>query len=146
VTEDGLTDADHQALSRLVVESLWRVDHDQGGTVHELFTDDGEIWYEGELFCSGRDAIKAWGLQRLESIRHLAANIRFEADGADRAVGGAVEIVFFDNTPERELGTTLPLTVGEWSFRCVKTADGWRFASIDARRLFDRRDAPPDLF
>jgi hypothetical protein len=148
VTE--LSDLDHVALSRIVVESVWRVDHGLGHTVYELFTEDGEIWYEGKLFCAGHDAIREWGNQRLDpkTIRHTAVNFRFEADGPDpdRAKGTGVEVVYY--AAEKQLGpeATLPLMIGEWDFRCVRSEQRWRFAYINYHVMFDRRENPGALF
>jgi hypothetical protein len=148
MTGDGLTVEDQQEMHNLVIETLWRVDHGQGEACHELWVDDGEIWYEGKRFCKGREELKEWGRQRLppESVRHLATNLRFEADGTDAATGTGVEIVFY--APERRNGpeATLPSLVGEWSFRFARTAEGWRFSYINFDRLFDRREQPDDLF
>jgi SnoaL-like domain len=146
-TLNGLSDLEHVALSRLVVETLWRIDHGHGSTVHELFTEDGEIRFHGELVCAGRAGIEAWGDQRMDpdTIRHTAVNLRFEADGPDAAKGSGVEVVY--HAPERRFGpeATLPLMVGEWTMRCVRTEAGWRLRSIDFRRMFDRRSDPAEL-
>jgi hypothetical protein len=143
-----VSDADHVTLSRLVEECLWRVDHGLGNTVHELFTDDGEIWFEGKLFCRGHEALRAWGDRRLdpETVRHTAVNLRFESDGPDGATGGGVEVVYFAS--ERRFGpeATLPLMVGEWDFRFVRTDAGWRYRRVDFHVMFDRRENPRELF
>lgn len=145
---NGLSDLDHVALTRIVVETVWRVDHGLGHTMYEIFTEDGEIWYEGKLFCAGRDAIREWGHRRLdpETVRHVATNVRFVADGPNRANGTGVEIVY--HAAEKRLGpeATLPLMLGEWTFRCVRTDAGWRFSYINYHVMFDRREQPPELF
>jgi hypothetical protein len=143
----GLTALDHLTLQRLVFESLWRVDHGQGDTVYELWADDGEIWYDGKLFCSGIDAIKEWGQHRLppDSIRHVAGNLRFDADGPDAAVGTGVEFVFHAESQREGPEATLPLMVGDWEFRFARTAAGWRFQRINFQRRFDRRVNPGEL-
>lgn len=143
-----VSDLDHVALSRLVEECLWRVDHGLGNTVHELYTDDGEIWFEGKLFCAGREALRAWGDQRLdpETIRHTAVNLRFESDGPEGAKGTGIEVVYF--ALERRDGpeATVPLTVGERDYRFVRTDAEWRFRYVDFHVMFDRREDPGELF
>jgi hypothetical protein len=146
---DGLTVSDLLDLERLVIESLWRVDHGKAETVYELYTEDGEMWYDGQLFCKGHEAIKEWGSHRYDprSIRHLAMNLRFDADGPDRAVGSGVEMSFHaEGDVYYGPAATLPQLVGEWDFEFVRTDAGWRFACIKYDKLFDRRESPPDLF
>jgi SnoaL-like domain len=143
-----VSDLDHVALSRLSTECVWRVDHGLGTTVYELFTEDGEIWYEGELFCAGHDALKEWGKQRLdpESIRHTGTNFRFLEDGPDGAKGTGVEIVYYAAENRNGPEAALPLMIGEWDFRCVRTEQGWRFSYINYHVMFDRRENPGALF
>jgi hypothetical protein len=145
---NGLSDLEHVALSRLVVENTWRIDHGLAGTVWELYTEDGELWYNGELFSSGAAEIREWANHRHphELGRHIANNLRFEADGPDAATGSGVEIIYF--APEKQFGpeATLPYMIGEWTFRFRKTPDGWRFSYINFQRMFDRREEPPALF
>jgi hypothetical protein len=145
---NGLSDLDHVALSRAHLEMLWRIDHGLGDAVYQMFTEDGEIWSEQKLFCKGHAAIKKWGDNRLdpETIRHTAVNYRFEADGPDAAKGTGVQIVY--HAPEQRYGpeATVPLLVGEWTCRAVRTSEGWRFTSIDFHRMFDRREQPGGFF
>ena len=142
-----LSDLDYIAISRVVTECVWRVDHGEGNTVYELYTDDGEIWFEGQQFSVGKAAIREWGNNRLDpsTIRHLVLNQRFVSDGPDRAVGTTVEVVFHS---EKHNGadTTLPLMVGEMDWRFVRTAAGWRISRCDFRRIFDRREVLEELF
>lgn len=93
VNAELVGDADHLSLSRLVVESAWRVDLGQADTLHELFTDDGEL--EVGRVYRGRDEIRDWGriieeTKPYPGIRHLTSNMRFvatdkDADGRDTA-------------------------------------------------------------
>ncbi|MFD0746038.1 nuclear transport factor 2 family protein [Phytohabitans flavus] len=147
-----VSDADHLALSRLVVESGWRVDAGQASTVHELFVDDG-ILDTGQP-AQGRDAIRAWGeeLDRnnpYPGIRHLASNMRFVAtatgtdpDGRDTAEGVTVLTVYLNDADGRPVST--PWVVGEDHDRFVRTETGWRFTHRTWTQLFSRDAAPPD--
>jgi hypothetical protein len=145
---NGLSALDHVALSRLLVENMWRVDHGQGDRVHELYTDDGEIRYEGKPFCKGHSAIKEWGRSRRDpdTVRHTVTNLRFEADGTDHVDGTGTVVVYLAG--EQRLGreATLPLLVGECQLRYVRTDRGWRFSWSDFHVMFDRREEPPHLF
>ncbi|GIH15155.1 nuclear transport factor 2 family protein [Rugosimonospora africana] len=139
-----VSDADHLSLSRLVVESTWRVDSGRAGTLHELFVDDGELRVEQTY--RGREAIRAWG-QALEranpypGIRHLASNLRFVAsavdgEGRDTAEGVTVLTVYVNDADGRP--TSTPWVVGEDHDRFVRTEAGWRFTHRSWIQLFTR--------
>lgn len=135
----GLSDADHLALGRLVTESVWRVDHGLGHTTHELFVDDAQVYFDGVLMMDGVDDLRAWGAERPQHIRHLAVNLRFVADGEDRAKGTGIEIPFVDRHHTGEgLPTSVPEAVSEWTWEFVRTPEGWRFKRIDVDKLFAR--------
>ena len=73
-----VSDVDHLQLSRLLIEFGWRVDNGKAQTIHELFTDDGELTI-GAVNAVGRDAIRAWGLaidNRQNGIHHVHAGNR----------------------------------------------------------------------
>jgi hypothetical protein len=140
---NGLSESDHQALHRLVIELAWRIDHHKGHTIHELFTEDAEMGELGAPFrmhVVGRAEIEAWGKERLDRAAHVYTNLRFEADGADRAVGNAFLTVYWDPTIDVGLGITTPRMVGEITYRCVRTEEGWRFASTVCEWYCTRSD------
>jgi hypothetical protein len=58
--EQLLSDADHVALSRLVAEISWRIDHGKADTVWELFVPDG-VLDTGGTPLAGHQAIREWG-------------------------------------------------------------------------------------
>lgn len=142
-----LTVCDQFALHDLVNEIVWRTDHGQAGTTWELWTEDGELWFDGAPFRRGHSELREWGMTRIapDRIRHVVLNLRLLAQGADAATGSGVEVVFY--APQRRNGpeTTLPLLVGEWDFRFARAAARWRFARIHFRRLFDRNENPAAL-
>jgi hypothetical protein len=139
-----VSDADHLSLSRLVVESAWRVDLGRADTVHELFVDDGEL--DVGQICRGREAIRGWGRAIEEAklypgIRHLASNMRFVAtatdtEGRDTAEGITVLTVFLNDADGR--ATSTPWVVGEDHDRFVRTDAGWRFTRRSWVQLFAR--------
>jgi hypothetical protein len=139
-----VSDADHLSLSRLVIESGWRVDAGQASTLHELFVDDGVL--DIGQPAQGREAIRAWG-QELErnnpypGIRHLGSNMRFvatgtDADGRDTAEGVTLLTVHLNDADGRPVST--PWGVGEDHDRFVRTDAGWRFTHRSWTQLFSR--------
>lgn len=127
--ETWLADADHAALARLVTEIVWRIDHGQADTVHELFVEDGEMVL-GPASLTGREQIATWGRERAGSpftSRHVCTNMRFVPDGTDGALGSTVVTVY--RYSGAGLGDTTAHGVGEYTDRFVRTADGWRFVS-----------------
>lgn len=135
-----VSDADHLQLTRLVTEISWRIDHDEAATVHELFAEDGTLEI-GESTLSGHDEIGDWGRRLAQEnpyagIRHVCTNMRFVADGEDRAVGTSILTAYLD---QGQAGAaTLPFVVGEDNDRFVRTEAGWRFASRSWVPLFER--------
>jgi len=60
--EQLVSESDHVQLSRLVNEHAWRADNGRADTIHELYTDDGELSL-GPSALRGREAILDWGRQ-----------------------------------------------------------------------------------
>ena len=133
-----VSDADHVALERLVIEAAWRVDQGRSGTLHELFTEDG-VLVLGNSVLSGHEAIRTWGRQLEEArtykcIRHVAGNMRFVVVEEGEAEGVTILTVFMDD----ENHNAVPWVVGEDHDRFVRTAQGWRFKSRRWTQLFAR--------
>jgi hypothetical protein len=141
---NGLSDLDHVALSRLLVEKMWRIDHGLADTIYELYTEDGEIRWDGKLLCKGHDALRQWGSDRGNpgTARHSATNLRFEADGPGRASGSSVFVAYFGAEEQQGPEATVPLLVEECDLQCVRQDSGWRFVSTSYRVLFERREEP----
>jgi hypothetical protein len=129
VTGSVLGPADEDEIRDLVIEFVWRVDHGQADTVHELFTDDGELTL-GPNAMRGRGAIVAWGARRAMEARqslHLVSNIRITASTPDQAQVNSYLVVYVEDPGGPSPDT--PLSVGEYRDEFVKTDVGWRFAS-----------------
>lgn len=135
-----VSDADHVSLSRLVMESAWRVDLGRAATLYELFVADRTYF--------GHEEIRAWG-QVIEDtnpypgIRHLTSNMRFaytgtgtDSAGRDTAEGTTVLTVFVNDETGRP--TAMPWGVGEDHDRFVRTEAGWRFTRRTWVQLFSR--------
>jgi hypothetical protein len=138
--EQLVGDADHLALARLVTEIAWRIDHGKADTVHELFVHEGEMDL-GQTSLKGREKIREWGRERVKATyttRHACMNMRFIADGDDRAEGTTLLIQYLDEGDGR--GTTLPRAIGEDRDRFMRTEQGWRFVSRSFEQFFVRHD------
>jgi hypothetical protein len=131
ISKQLVSESDYLQLSRLVIEHIWRNDNGHADTLHELYTDEGELMLP-QTPLRGRQAIYEWGRQIVAntpwySIRHVCTNMRFVAVGPDEAEGTTTLTVFM--TTEPGVGTTLPWSVGEDYDRFVRTKDGWKLAS-----------------
>jgi SnoaL-like domain len=94
--EQLVSDPDHVALSRLVEEISWRIDHGRADSVWELFVPDGVLATSGAPLV-GHDAIRAWGKARAASAartRHIVSGMRFTDAGDGRATGSTLLTVF----------------------------------------------------
>jgi hypothetical protein len=131
-----VSDADHVALSRLVVEISWRIDHGQADTVWELFMPDGVLATSGTPLV-GHDAIREWGRARVGSTvlsRHVISSMRFVDRGDGRATGSTLLTVFIHDGAGR--GPAAPAVVGEDTDEFIRTDAGWRFVSRTFETLF----------
>jgi hypothetical protein len=136
MTEQLVSDADHLALTRLVVEIAWRIDHGRANTVWELFVPEGVLNTSGTPLV-GHDAIREWGDARTASTlrtRHICSGMRFLTDGDDRAIGSTLLTVFMHDGDGR--GSTVPAVVGEDRDEFARTATGWRFVSRTFETLY----------
>jgi SnoaL-like domain len=137
MSEKLVSDADHVALSRLVVEIAWRIDHGRADTVWELFVPDGFLTAGGAPLV-GHEAIRDWGRSRAAAgirSRHICSGMRFIDRGEGRASGSTLLTVFMHNGDGR--GPAAPSVVGEDSDEFVRTDAGWRFVSREFEILFD---------
>jgi hypothetical protein len=139
-----VSDADHVALSRLVEEISWRIDHGRADSVWELFVPDGVLATSGAPLV-GHNAIRAWGRARVASTartRHIVSGMRFTSDGDGRATGSTLLTVFMhadgdgDGDVGPGLGSAVPSVVGEDTDEFVRTDAGWRFVSRTFEVLF----------
>jgi hypothetical protein len=139
--EQLVGETDHLQLTQLVTEIAWRTDHGKADTVHELFVDEGEMSL-GQTILRGREEIREWGRKRAAATdvtRHVSTNMRFIADGDDRAEGTTVITQYMDKGDGP--GTTVPAAVGEDHDRFVRTDQGWRLVSRSFDLLFVRQDS-----
>jgi hypothetical protein len=136
VAEQLVSDDDHFALSRLVEEIAWRIDHGQADRVWELFVPSGVLDTSGTPLV-GHDAIREWGRARAAAsvcTRHICSGMRFISHGEGRATGSTLLTVFSHDG--EGLGPAVPAVVGEDTDEFVLTAGGWRFESRRFETLF----------
>jgi hypothetical protein len=134
--EQLVSDADHVALSRLVIEISWRIDHGQADTVWELFVPDGVLDTSGTPLV-GHDAIREWGRARVASTvrtRHIVSGMRFIDRGNGKAMGSTLLTVFMHDGAGR--GAAVPAVVGEDADAFIRSDAGWRFVSRTFETLF----------
>ena len=136
MSERLVSEADHLALSRLVEEISWRIDHGRADSVWELFVPDGVLAASGTPLI-GHDAIRAWGRARAASAartRHIISGMRFTDGGEGRATGSTLLTVFIHEGEGR--GPAIPSVVGEDTDEFVRNDAGWRFVSRRFEVLF----------
>ena len=136
MSERLVSEADHLALSRLVEEISWRIDHGRADSVWELFVPDGVLATGGTPLI-GHDAIRAWGRARAASAartRHIISGMRFTDGGEGRAAGSTLLTVFIHEGEGR--GPAIPSVVGEDTDEFARTDAGWRFVSRRFEVLF----------
>jgi hypothetical protein len=137
-------DTDHVQLQRLAIELSWRLDNGLGWTIPELFTEDGSIATLGEPVV-GHEALGAWGRMMdsdespIPGVRHVLTNLRFTADGPDRATGTVYVTAYLAGAPEGM--ATLPFAMGVCTDHYLRTEDGWKVVSRVFEPSFMRGDA-----
>jgi hypothetical protein len=123
----GLDHEDVTEIERLIVEFVWRVDHQSADTVHELFVEDGELTWGGNPM-RGRSEIIEWGSKRAgqegQSL-HVCSNIRVVPTGPDR-----VQVTTYMLAYMRDPGRPAPegpVGMGEYDDELVKQNGQWFF-------------------
>ena len=125
------TDADElrMEIEALIVRFAWRIDHERGWGVEELFTPDG-VYAFGPVALEGRAAIAGFYEHRRggggRTSRHLFCNLHLRRVAAERAEGTCVLTLHAaDGPPPHRLA---PLLVADYDDVYVREADGvWRF-------------------
>lgn len=89
-----------QAVSDFVAEFAYRVDHERGMTVPELFSVDGVYEQDGQR-STGRDAIRATYVRRASlgqrTARHLFTNLRVRLLEEGVYAGTSIMLLFAEN-------------------------------------------------
>jgi len=121
------------ALYNLEVRHWHDVNHNQGATAHDLYTEDG-LFSVGETRHEGREAIRefyAWRRTRGARVaRHIVNNLSFslDADGRTAWVTGTITLFAADGSPS--LPSKAPTMVADLKNECRLGEDSqWRFKS-----------------
>ncbi|WP_234195672.1 nuclear transport factor 2 family protein [Pseudacidovorax sp. NFM-22] len=113
------------ALLALTHEHAWRLDHGAADTLHELYAEDGELLQLPPRDLIGREAIRAWGADRVKLprvSRHVETNHRFFWDG-ERLRGTLYATVYrCESEPATE---TRPFMVGDYLDEYVQVNGTW---------------------
>ena len=115
-------------------------DHDERERSADLFTADG-TWIRLGVPYTGRDAILSSFKGPPEQIlRHFVTNTVVDIVDDDHAQAVSYYLLYRyvpdSRAPQSPLPLGMPFSLGEWHDKFVKTADGWRIAHREVRRLF----------
>ena len=126
-------------ISTLIAEFAWRIDHDEGRLVEDLFTEDGRYGMVGYP-VQGRAAIKDLYDRRRargpRTSRHLFDNLYLHPTSTQDCarVTSVLTLHAADGPPPHPLR---PVLVADYDDVCHRGPDGrWRFHSRDATLLF----------
>ncbi|MDQ0044570.1 nuclear transport factor 2 family protein [Variovorax boronicumulans] len=124
------------AIQALTNEHAWRLDHGASDTLHELYASNGELLQLPPRDLVGREAIKAWGADRVKLpriSRHVETNHRvFWQAGILK--GTLYASVYRSET---EPATDMqPLIVGDYEDEYVLEDGRWLIRQRVIRRAF----------
>ncbi len=130
---------------RLVVQFCHYVDHGQAQQIADLFSEDGVWTAPGAGTLTGRDELRA-GLGERQAktsrvARHVCSNLLLDVLDEDTAQGVVYVTIYRHDRPEGESDqdvapVDLPLMLGEYRDRYVRTPKGWRFARREVAVAF----------
>jgi hypothetical protein len=119
-----------RACERLVLDFAYYSDHQEYESLSKLFATEGIMKRPNGDPIVGREAI----LQAYRSrpagrmTRHVCTNIRIMVEAVDRARGLTYAVVYSARGDEKA-----EERIGEFEDHFVRTDEGWRFASRQAR-------------
>lgn len=119
---------DRLAITGLIDEYAWLLDHQRWHDIAALCTDDAVLSIRRREIV-GKEGLAAWADYRAakEDTRrtlHQMTNIRLDAVDGDHVTGVAALVL---HIAKGIGGTTYVDLVGEYHDEYVRTADGWRF-------------------
>ena len=133
---------------RLVTLYCHYVDHGEAARIVDLFSEDGVFSAPGVVTLSGRDQLQKGLGQRQERSEtrtsgHICNNLLIDVQDHDNATGVVYVTVYrHDRKQGEDAGTVapigLPLMVGEYRDRFVRSTDGWRIAHREVATTFSR--------
>lgn len=120
---------DKQEISELMVAFTGALDAKDWHAYGETFVEDASFTIMGQT-RHGREAIAAGparDLERYARLQHLSANHRVSVDGDEAQ---ASHYLFGVHVPTDAEPSQHADIGGRYDCRCVRTADGWRFADV----------------
>ena len=142
LTEDERS-AIEDACRHLVYFAAQHVDFGRADEFADLFAADGRLTIAGST-SEGRDAIRARIAARpAEQVsRHVCANVIVDVQSPDDATGTSYVCLFRGcrTAPGSALPTEMPLLIGHFVDRFIRTPDGWRIADRTLNSDFRRPD------
>ncbi|WP_082074015.1 nuclear transport factor 2 family protein [Rhodococcus sp. B7740] len=127
-----INDTDRSAIADLVAEFAWRIDHEAGHGVEDLFTEDGTYDLAGWSH-TGREALRRSYRMRAaqgpRTSRHIFTNLRVRSSTtSDTATGTCVLTLHArDGRPPHPLS---PVMVADYVDTYHRDIDGnWRFGT-----------------
>lgn len=131
------------AIEELIVDFAWRIDHQQGHGVEELFHEDGEYVLFGHP-VQGRAAIESLYAHRrargVRTSRHLFSNLHITATDDDTV--HAVSVLTLHAADGEPPLPMRALMVADYDDVIKRGRDGrWRFARRATTAVFQARDS-----
>lgn len=130
---------------RLVAQFCHYVDHGQAQRIADLFSEDGVWTAPGVVTLTGRAELRA-GLGERQAktsrvARHVCSNLLVEVLDEERAEGVVYVTIYRHDRREGESDedpapVELPLMLGEYRDRYVRTPEGWRIARREVAVAF----------
>jgi hypothetical protein len=136
---DDLRALIHLQMLRLAAEFAWRVDHQGGAGVADLFTPDGE-YRIGDKVLRGREEIDSfYGRRRSEgkrTSRHLFNNLRVVSKDDGKSADCFSVLTLFVQSGEPPYATS-PVAVADYRDLVELCSDGeWRYRGRDGQVVF----------
>jgi len=124
------------AIQALTIEHAYKLDHGFADTLHELYTAEGELLGLPPRDLIGREALQAWGADRVKlarTSRHVETNHRLVWDNGTLK-GTVCATVYRSDTSDTS--ATAPFMVGDYEDEYVQDAGEWKFRRRIIRRAF----------
>ena len=124
------------AIQALTAEHAYRLDHGHADTLHELYSADGELLGLPPKDLIGREALTAWGAERVKlarTSRHVETNHRLVWDDGT-LTGTLCATVYRSDTADTS--DTAPFMVGDYEDQYVQEAGEWRIRRRVIQRAF----------
>ncbi len=126
----------------LVIELVHLGDHGEIEKAVDLWIPDG-TWIRGGKPFTGRAELVESFKRGTETtvIRHIVTDTRVKVIDSDHAEAVSYYLAINHDPKTKDYKLPLPLepfSMGEWHDSYVRTAQGWRFARREVKRIFQR--------